>query len=115
MSFFTVVGGALALGTTVYKGIKGQQQINQAKSMALNDPGYQLNQGIIDNARQLSEKYNNYVMPGYSQALQRINQHYATGMNAAEQGATSGGDVLDAANKLNYSQNQATNQLAVTN
>lgn len=96
---------------------RGRRQRREARRLraAAQDPGYQMNQGVIDNARILQERASNYTMPGYRQALANINQSYAGAFNRGIQGATSSGDVLDLASRMAYGQGQAVNDLALQN
>lgn len=107
------LGGATAgLVPAAFKFFSGLGQRRRAKAINPVDPGYQMNNQVIDNARILENRYNNYQMPGYGQALNNLQTNYATAYNQGVQGASSGGDVLDLATKLAYGQNQATNNLA---
>lgn len=114
MGWIAAGGLALGLGSSVFKGVTGANQKAQASQINPNDPGYQINQQIIDNAKTLSDKYNNYVMPGYSVAKNDLDNSLATAMSSAREGATSSGDLLDAASKFNFNQNKALNNLNVT-
>lgn len=110
-----LAAAGVSLIPSAFKAISGILQGNQANKIKPVDPGYQMNNQVIDNARILGDRYGNYQMPGYNQALDNINQTGANGFYNASQGATSGGDILDAATRIAYGQNQATNQLAVQN
>lgn len=72
-----------------------------------------MNQGVIDNAKTLSDYYGNYQLPGYSKMLDNINNNYSSAFAGGVQGATSGGDVLDLASKMAFGKNQSLNQLGV--
>lgn len=79
------------------------------------NPGYQMNQGVIDNAKTLSDQYGNYQLPGYSQRAGAINSGFQSAFDTGKQGATSGGDILDLATRMAYGKNQAFNQLGEEN
>lgn len=115
MSWIAAGGLALSVGSTVVKGVAGANQKAQAAKMAPVDPGYVMNQNVIDNAKMLSDKYNNYVMPGYETAKNDLNNSFGASLYSAQQGATSSADVLDAASRLNFNQNRAVNNLNATN
>lgn len=99
----------------MYKAVKGIGQSNQANAIKPINPGFQMNQGVIDNAKTLSDYYGNYQLPGYSKMLDNINNNYASSFAGGVQGATSGGDVLDLASKMAFGKNTALNQLGVQN
>lgn len=105
----------ISLLPSLFKGIAGLGQKRRANRINAQDPGYELNNQVIDNAQQLKNRYLNYEMPGYDQQLNRIGTNYASAFNQGVQGATSGADVLDLATKLAYGQGQQQNQLAVQN
>lgn len=115
MGLFDVLGGALSIGPAIFKGIKGISQINQSNAMHPNNPGYQMNQGVIDNAKTLSDQYGNYLLPGYSQAKSNIDNTFQNAFSSGVQGATSGGDVLDLATRMAYGKNNAYNNLDIQN
>lgn len=109
------IGAALSIGPAIYKGIKGIGQISDANKMHPNDPGYQMNQGVIDNAKTLSDQYGNYQLPGYSKFASNIDNTFQGAFDTGVQGATSGGDVLDLATRMAYGKNQAYNNLDTQN
>lgn len=111
----SAIGIGLGLVPSLFKAVSGIGQINKANSMNPIDPGYTMNQGIIDNARALEERAGNYSMPGYGNAVNQIGSATAGAFDAGVQGASSGGDVLDLATKLAYGQQQQLNNLAVQN
>lgn len=104
--------GLLSTGIKLASGI-GQQR--KAKKINPIDPGYTMNQGVLNNARTLSERYGNYVLPEYNTALNNIQQNQENAFSRGIQGATSGGDVLDLATKLAYGGGQQLNELALAN
>jgi hypothetical protein len=107
------IGLGLSLAPTLFKGISSIMQKIHANKIKPVDPGYQINNEVVDNARILSEKYNNYVMPGTAQLESNLRTSFNTGLNSAEQGATTGGDVIDAATRLELNNNNAQTQLAM--
>lgn len=111
----TAIGLGLSVLPSIYKGIKGIGQSNKANKMHPISPGYRMNQGVIDNARTLSDTYNNYTMPGYGQAQSNINSTFKNAYDTGVQGASSGNDVLELATRMAYGKNQANNQLSVQN
>lgn len=94
----------------LFKGGSQQRRAEQLRRSAVN-PGYQMNTGVIDNARILSDRYTNYTLPGYSAALNNINQTYGSAFDRGIQGASSSGDVLDLAARLALGQTGSINQL----
>ncbi len=117
MAWVAVGVGGLSLGSSAFKYFKGKSQQKRANELRENaqDPGFQVNQALIDNANFLRDRYSNYVMPGYQQALNNINQAGATSFDRGVQGASSSGDVLSLASQIAYGQGQAQNQLALQN
>jgi hypothetical protein len=109
------IGAGISLIPSIWKGIQGIGQRKAANKINPINPGYEMNRGVIDNARILQERSNNYLMPGYGQAMDNISGTYSNAYNQGVQGASSGGDVLDLAAKLAYGQGQQTNALATLN
>lgn len=83
--------------------------------MKLVNPGYQVNQGVINNAKTLSDEYGNYQLPGMGQRVNTINNTFQGAFDQGKQGATSGADVLDLATRMAYGKNEAFNQLGQEN
>lgn len=106
---------AVTAAPAIYKGIKGISQSNKANNMNPINPGYQINQQVIDNAKTLSDQYGNYQLPGYTQMANGINNNFQNAFGAGVQGATSGADIMDLATKIAYGKNQAYNQLGEEN
>lgn len=109
------IGAGISLIPSIWKGIQGIGQRRKAEKINPVNPGYEMNRGVIDNARVLQQRSDNYLMPGYGQALDNISGTYSNAYNQGVQGASSGGDVLDLAAKLAYGQGQQNNALAVQN
>jgi len=115
MAWFLVSSALVSAVPAIYKGITGIGQTNQANRMHPVDPGYQMNRGVIDNAKTLSDYYGNYQLPGYSKMVNNIGSNYQSAFENGIQGASSGGDVLDLASKMAFGKNQALNQLGIQN
>lgn len=109
------IGAALSFAPSLFKFFSGNSQVRQANRLHPVEPQFQMNQGIIDNARVLGNRYNNYQMAGYGQAQNNLQTNFSNAFSQGIQGASSGADVLDLATKLNYGQGQGTNQLAFQN
>lgn len=107
-----LLAAGISLIPSIYKGIAGMKQARDAKRINPINPNYQMNQQVIDNARILGDRYGNYQMPGYGQAVNNINTGEASALAAGTQAASSGGDVLDLITKLNYNKGQNLNSLA---
>jgi hypothetical protein len=88
-------------------------QSAKANSLHPVNPGYQVNQAVVDRAKTLSDQYGNYTLPGYSTMSGNINQTFQDAFNNGTQGATSSADVLDLATRMAYGKNQAFNQLGL--
>jgi len=112
MSWAAVIIGGVSLVGSGIKYAQGRKQQRQAESMRPTDPGYQRNTALEDNARMLRERYGNYKLPGYDQALANINLAGTQAFSQGVQGATSSADVMDLASRIAYGQTQAQNQLA---
>jgi hypothetical protein len=110
-----IAGAAVGLVPSLFQLFSGNAQIRAANKINPTDPGYKINEGIINNARILENRAGNYTMPGYSGAVDQIGGATANAFTKGIQGASSGGDVLDLATKLAYGQQQQINQLAQQN
>lgn len=110
-------GAAAAVIPSIFGAIEGIGQKRRAKKLRENakSPGYELNSGIMQNRDTLANRYTNYEMPGYNQALNNIGSSSATAFNSGVQGASSSGDVLDLATKIAYGTGQQQRQLEVQN
>lgn len=98
-----------------YKTIAGIGQTKRGKEMAAANIFQKYNRPAeVDTALRLAEeKYRNGAMPGAELMQNRIGTSAAGAFDASMQGASSGGDVLDAASKINYNTNTAMNDLAL--
>jgi hypothetical protein len=110
-----VAGGLIGIAPSLFKMFSGANQKNKANQINPYNPGYQMNQGILNNQRIISDRYNNYTLPGYTQAQNNINNTYQNAYSQGVQGASSGGDVADLAAKLAYGKNIAENNLSAQN
>lgn len=115
MAWVAVAGAAISAAPAIYKGITGMSQSSQGRNMHPINPGYQVNQGVIDNAKTLSDAYGNYTIPGYSQISSNINNNFQNAFDSGVQGASSGADIMDMAARMAYGKNQAFNQLGEEN
>lgn len=113
MAFISLIAGGVTLAAAGYKTFKGLQQSSEANAMHPTNPGYEMNRGVLSNAKTLSDNYGNYQLPGYSLMKSNIDSNYGSAFHNGVQGATSGGDVLDLATKMAYGKNQALNQLGI--
>lgn len=88
------------------------KQKRQAEELAAsnNFTPYQLPNEVLQATEMLGNQYRN-GMPGMTAAADNIAANASSAFNTGIQGATSGGDVLDLATKVQYGQNQATNAL----
>lgn len=104
------IAAGVSLLPSVFKGISGLLQ--KKKITNPTDPGYQVNNEVIDNARILGDQYSNYNLPGYNQTLTNIDNSFNNAYASGVQAAGSGDDVLDLATKLAYGKTQAINSLS---
>jgi hypothetical protein len=112
MSALAAAGiASAALGA--YKVYTGAKQTSQGKQLAKNNV-FQQEQlpGQVKLATNLAAQNYYNGMPGTAKAQQLINQNSANAFYNGSQGASSGGDLLDLASRINYGQNVATNDLA---
>lgn len=110
-----IASAALSFAPEIFKFFTGMSQRREGRKMNPILPAFQANNALIDNARILGERSNNYLMPGYGTAQQNILENANNSFNMGVQGASSSGDVLDLASKINYGTGQQNNQLALNN
>lgn len=110
-----LIGAGISLIPSLYKGIASIFQKNKANKIKPKNPGYAMNQGVINNARVLGERAGNYQMNGYGQAVENIQGNASTAFSNGIEGASSSGDVLDLATKIAYGSGKRLNDLAVQN
>lgn len=112
MSFAAIslgVGAAAAIGSVAVQASAAKKQRKLAEQINPVDPGP--NTALQDNARMLEERYGNYEMPGFDAARADINQAGQYAFDNAVQGATSSGDVLDAASRIAYGTQRSMSDL----
>jgi len=105
------VGTIAGLAPSVFKFFSGANQTKLAKQINPYNPGYQMNNQVIDNARILRDRYYNYNLPGQTAAENNINNTYQNAFVQGSQGASSGQDVADLAAKLAYGKSATQGQL----
>lgn len=112
MSFAIVGAGIAAAGGaySIYRGVKQDRDARRLREGA-QDPGYEVNQALVDNARMMQERYGNYTLPGYESMRENVRSSASGAFSQGVQGATSSGDVLDLAARIAYGQQQGLNQV----
>lgn len=115
MALPAVAAAATSFAPSIFKFFAGRSQVRQANRINPVNPGFVANPAFANNERILRERSNNYVMPGYGNAMNNIVTNGATAFSNGVEGATSGADVLDLASKINYGTGQNLNELAQTN
>lgn len=116
MSFVAVGAGiaAVSAGYSIYSGVKQSKEAKRLREGAV-DPGYEVNQALVDNARIMGDRYGNYTLPGYEAMKANVNQSAGQAFSQGVQGASSSGDVLDLAARIAYGQQQGLNQVEMAN
>src|SRR6184192_3042235 len=71
-----LIGGAAGLGLAGVKYLLGSAQRKAANAIHPFNPGYQMNNEVIDNARVLGDRYGNYQLPGYSQLMDNLKGNF---------------------------------------
>ncbi len=105
--------GLVSAGLGAYKAISGANQVADSKRLAKRniftpeEMPYEV--GL---ATDLAARNYTNGMPGESNALNNINRNASSAFYRGQQGATSGGDILDLATRIGMGTNTATNQLA---
>lgn len=113
MAIPLIAAGAVSLIPSVAKWFAGRAQSRRASQLNPVNPGFVQNQGIIDNANMLQDRYRNYVMPGYGAARDQIGQSGATAFSRGSAAATSSGDLQDLAVRTGQMETNALGNLAV--
>lgn len=111
----TLIGAGVGLGLGGIKYLLGNAQRKAANAIHPFNPGYQMNQEVLDNARILGDRYGNYQLPGYNNLLDNLKGSYNQTVENATKGASSSADVLDAVNKAHATMGQQQQQLATEN
>jgi hypothetical protein len=100
-------------GLGIYKTIEGANQRADAKELASRNKFTPMElPGQVKLATNLAAQNYYNGMPGTAAAQQMIGQNGANAFYNGTQGASSGGDLLDLAAKINQGQNVATNNLS---
>lgn len=108
------IAAAPALASAAYKVFAGGKQVKDGKRIEKNNKFIKYERpGEVRDALALSER--NYLngMPGSDLYENRIGTSAAMAMESATQGASSSGDVLDAATKINQNTNNALLDLGI--
>ena len=112
------IAAAISAGAAVvsggYKFYEGYQQKKQAEQIAKNNPFIpQTMPGQVSQSTQLAAQNYTNGMPGMVAAQQGIKQNAANAQSFATKGASSGGDILDVANKINTNTQNSEQQLSL--
>lgn len=94
------IGAAASIGSVAIQASAASKQRKAAQAINPVDPGANL--ALQENARMLRERYGNYEMPGFQAAQGDINLAGQNAFQNATQGATSSGDLIDAASRIAY-------------
>lgn len=113
MDPLSIAGAAIGIAPTIAGWFTGGAQRRRARQINPVDPGFVANPGILDNKRIMDELYGNYTLPGRSGIESNLSASTAGGMAMATQGASSSGDIIDAAARITQGQNQAVNNLGI--
>lgn len=111
MAWAAVIAGGVSLAGTLIGAQSAKKQMRQAEQMNVQNPGYRPNPALEENANILRNRFSNYTLPGYSTAVDAIDRQGEMAYTAALQGATSSSDILDAATRIAYGNQLATNDL----
>ena len=107
-------GAIISGGLGIYKTIQGANQRSDAKKLAESNVFTPMQMpGQVKQATNLAAQNYYNGMPGTQAAQNMISNNGANAYYNASQGASSGGDLLDLAAKINQGQNVATNNLAL--
>lgn len=108
------IGGGVALTGDTFKFIQGANQKKQAAQLAAANPFVQEQMpSQVTQATQLAQQNYTNGMPGTQYAKNGIARNATNATATASRGASSGGDILDAANKIQLGSNDATLKLAM--
>lgn len=115
MSWVAVGTGVASLGVSAFKYFKGRKQSRDAERLRAQavDPGFRPNQALIDNANILQNRYGNYTLPGQSAMEDSVKASASQAFSRGVQGATSGSDVLRLAERTQFNEQQALNQIGL--
>jgi hypothetical protein len=106
-------GAIISGGLGIYKAVSGANQVADAKKLAKQNvfTPETLPTEIKQATNLAAQNYYN-GMPGTANERQLIQQTGGNAFYNGSQGASSGGDLIDLAGKINYGTNVATNDLA---
>lgn len=108
-----ISGGASLIGSGINY-FKGKSQVDQANEIAKKNPFIaQRMPGEVTQATNLAAQNYTNGMPGMQYAKQGITQNSGNAFAAASKGASSSGDILDSANKIQSNANTANQELAM--
>lgn len=108
MAYEALIPALAQAGMSIY-------QFQQAKKLAKDRPEYQIPEAVLQQVDLAKRGLSQTESPYATMARQDLAQGTATGMAAAERGATSGIDVLGYANKLAANQQAQAGKLANMN
>lgn len=111
MSWAAVVVGGISLGSAAFSASKGKQQMDRARIMESQNPGYQGNPNLEENVNLLRNRFTNYRLPGYSRAVNNIDRAGEMAYRSVLQGASSSSDIIDGATRIAYGSQSAINNL----
>lgn len=114
MSFAVTAGAVLSAGSAIYMGAQQKKRAKQIRDQAV-DPGIQADESLKRITNTLYDRYNNYNLPGYRNYVDQIQSNSAFAFNQAAQGATSSGDILDAASRAQLATDQSLTNLNIQN
>jgi len=107
-------GAIISGGLGIYKTIEGANQRADAKKLAAGNVFTPMQMpGQVKQATNLAAQNYYNGMPGTQAAQNMISNNSANAYYNGSQGASSGGDLLDLAAKINQGQNVATNNLSL--
>lgn len=107
-------GALISGGLGIYKTIQGANQKADAKKLAASNVFTPMQMpGQVKQATNLAAQNYYNGMPGTAAAQNLISNNGANAFYNGSQGASSGGDLLDLAAKINQGQNVATNNLSL--
>lgn len=107
-------GAIISGGLGIYKTIEGANQRADAKELAKSNVFSPMQMpGQVKLATNLAAKNYYNGMPGTAAAQNMIGQNGANAFYNGSQGASSGGDLLDLAARINQGSNVATNNLSM--
>lgn len=112
---FDFLSAGFAAIPTIWKGFKGNSQINQGNKILANNlrPTYSRPTEVGQSLALAEQAYLNGAMPGASTARNNISAVGANAFDNLTQGASSSGDLLDGITKIQATQDMSLNDLAI--